>query len=50
MMYSILGVLRIFKLDETETSHDSAIDNTAIAIEKLRHVIRTGIRGQSSKI
>lgn len=29
------------------TGHDTTVNDTAIAIEKLSHVIRTGIRGKS---
>lgn len=46
VMDSVFSVPGAFELDETKASHDTAVDNTAIAIEELLDVLRARIWGQ----
>jgi hypothetical protein len=50
VMNSIFGVLRALEFDETKARHDSAVNDTAIAIEKFCNIIRTRIRGESAEV
>jgi hypothetical protein len=46
----ILRILWTFKLNKSETSHDTDIDDAAIAIEELGHILRAGVRWKPAKI
>jgi hypothetical protein len=50
VLNSILCVLSIFEFNKPEASHHAAVNNTAIAIEKLGNIFRPSISGKSAKI
>jgi hypothetical protein len=50
VVHSILSVLRVFKFNETETSHDTTVNDTTISIKEFGDIFGSSISREPAKV